>query len=98
MVSFEVFLAGLMIVSALTGLTTEAIKMIMAEYNKKPKSNTLAGIVAAVLSVLVGVIYAVIMSVTFSAQLVVVIVALMFLSWLCAMVGYDKVVGVFKKN
>lgn len=98
MVTFEMFLAGLMIVSALTSLVTEAIKKLLSEHNAKPKSNTLAGVVSVVLSLFTGIGYAIITSAGFSAQLVVMIIALMFLSWLCSMVGYDKVLGIFNKT
>lgn len=96
MMSFDIFLIGLMIVSTLTGLVTEAVKKIMAEHNVAYRANTLAGIVAAVLSIAIGVGYVIFASVAFTAQIVICIIALTFLSWLCAMVGYDKVIGIFK--
>lgn len=98
MITFEIFLTGLMIISALTGLVTEAVKKILDEHGKKYLSNTLAGIVAAVLSLLVGVGYIVLAGITFTMQIVVCIIALILLSWLCAMVGYDKVVACFTKK
>lgn len=98
MVNFEEFLIGLMAVSTLTGLVTEAVKKILTEYNVKYRANTLAGIIATILSALVGVGYVVMMGLTFTAQIVVCIIALVFLSWLCAMVGYDKVVGQLKNS
>ena len=51
--TLEIFLTGLLLVSILTGLVTEAIKRICEEQNKKYYSNTIAGIVAVVLAVLV---------------------------------------------
>ena len=98
MINFEEFLLGLMVVSTLTGLVTEAVKKILTEYNVNYRANTLAGIVATVLSAVVGVGYVIMMSMTFTAQIVVCIIALVFLSWLCAMVGYDKVVGQLKST
>lgn len=98
MVSFETFLIGLMVVSTLTSLVTEAMKKIFAEHNKTYHANTLAGIVAVLLSIAIGIGYAIIASVTFTAQFVVCVIALMFMSWLCAMVGYDKVISTFKSN
>ena len=97
MINLEVFLMGLMVISALTGLVTEAVKKILDEHGVKYLSNTLAGIVSAVLSVLVGIGYMILASIAFTAQIVVCLVALIFLSWLCAMVGYDKVVACFQK-
>lgn len=101
MVGFETFLLGLMIISTLTSLVTEAIKKIMTESNKTYSANAVAGIVSAVLSTGVSIGYMVLASVPFSAKAVVYIVAMVFMSWLCAMIGYDKVVGVigqFKNN
>lgn len=98
MITMDVFLIGLMIVSTLTGLVTEAVKKIIAERNAECRPNTIAGIVAAVLSAGIGVCYVVLASISFTAQIVVYIVALIFMSWLCAMVGYDKVIGVIKNT
>jgi microcompartment protein CcmK/EutM len=94
----DIFLLGLMAVSTLTGLVTEAVKKILMEHNINYRANTVAAIVSAVLSVGVSIGYLVLMSIGFSAQIVVCIVALVFMSWLCAMVGYDKVIGLFKTN
>lgn len=93
MISFDVFLVGLMIVSTFTGLVTEAVKKILTEYNKKYCANSLAGIVAAVLSIAIGIGYMVLSGTGFTAQFVVCLIALAFMSWLGAMVGYDKIIG-----
>lgn len=96
MISLDTFLIGLMVVSTLTGLVTEAIKKILTEHTVNYRANTLAGIVATVLSAVVGVGYVVMKGLAFNPQIIVCIVALIFMSWLCSMVGYDKVVGAFK--
>lgn len=90
--SYSLFLLGLLTVSTLTGLMTESIKIQLDELGKSYKSNLLAGIVALVLSALVAVGYAVLTGTEWTLQYAVVAVALMLLSWLCAMLGYDKVV------
>ena len=92
MVNFEVFLLGLMITSTLTGLVTEAIKKILTEHNKMYRANTLAGLVSLVLSTAVGTGYIVLTHTAFTSQIIVYVIALVFMSWLCAMVGYDKVI------
>ena len=92
MVSFEVFLIGLLLISTLTGLVTEAIKKILIEQNLKYKANTLAGVVSLLLSAGVGVCYAIFTNTVFTAQIITCIIILVFMGWLCAMVGYDKVV------
>lgn len=96
MIEFEAFLAGLMIVSTLTSLVTEAVKQILDEHNKSYHSNTLVGIVSAILSAAIGVCYMLMANIGFNVQSIVCLLAMVFLSWLCAMVGYDKVIGSIK--
>lgn len=91
MMSLEVFLLGLLIVSTLTGLFAEAIKKWLDERGKKYYSNALAGYVAIGLSIAVGIAYIILVGAALNAQTAVYLIALILLSWLCAMVGYDKV-------
>lgn len=101
MIKLEVFLPMLLIVSTLTSLGTEAIKKILTEYKVDYKANTLAGIVAMIIGAGVGIGYFVISEAAITASAVVCIVALIFMCWLCAMVGYDKVIQAiaqFKKS
>lgn len=101
MIGFETFIFGLLIVSTLTGLVTEAVKKTLTEFNKSYKANTLAGVVATIMSAAVGVSYIVLTNSTFTSQIIVYLVAMIFMSWLCAMVGYDKVIQAisqFKTN
>ena len=88
----EVFLMLLLIVSVLTGLFVEGIKKILDEHKKKYYANTLAGIVAIGLSVFVGAGYLILVGAVLNMQVAVYLIALIFLSWLCSMVGYDKVI------
>lgn len=90
--TLEVFLLILLIVSTLTGLVTEAIKKWLQERDKNYYANALAGYVAVAMSVAVGVAYIILVQAVFNAQMAVYLIALVFLSWLSAMVGYDKVV------
>lgn len=92
MISLQVFMLGVLITSTLTGLATEAVKKILIEHGKKCYANTLAGVVSLVLSLAIGIGYMLVSSIAFTAQVIVYIIALVFISWLCAMVGYDKVV------
>lgn len=99
MITFEFVLLEVLLVSAFTGLATEAIKKILTEYGLTYYANTLAGVVSAILSCAVGVAHVMIAEPVPVSQSVIHIVVLVFLSWLCAMVGYDKVVqaiGQFK--
>lgn len=90
--NLESMLLGLLIVSTLTGLTTESLKLLLADYGVQYKANALAGVVSLVLSVAVGVIYVTLMHLSWNADIIIYNVCLVFLSWLCAMVGYDKVI------
>lgn len=88
----QVFITGLLFVSTLTGLVTEAVKKYLDERGTAYRPNALAGWVALVVSLLIGIAYIVITGAAVTATMIVYLVALMLLSWLCAMVGYDKVV------
>ena len=92
MSNLQIFTTGLVVVSALISLVTEAVKNILTEHNKTYHANTLAGTVALVMSTAIGVAYVVMTGIAFSAQVIVGIVTFAFMSWLCAMVGYDKVI------
>ena len=92
MISFEIFLIGLLGVSVFTGLATEAVKNVLTENNIGYRANTLAGLVSLVLSTAIGFGYIILANIGFTAEIVVYWVALIFMSWLCAMVGYDKVI------
>lgn len=92
MISLQVFMLGVLITSTLTSLATEAVKSILVEHGKKYYANTLAGIVSVLLSLGVGFGYMSISNIAFSVSIAVYLVALVFISWLCAMIGYDKVV------
>lgn len=88
-------MAALAIVSALTSLTVEALKKILSDV--KVSYNLLAAIVAVVLSLAASCGYLIYTGTAFTAQIGVVIAALMFLSFLAATVGYDKVVQMLKQ-
>lgn len=92
MINLQTFLMGLLLSSTFTGLATEALKTILTEHNKQYHANTLAGLVALVITSAIGIGYTVAMGISFTAQSVIAILALVFMSWLCAMVGYDKVI------
>lgn len=90
--SFDVFTLLLLVVSVLTGLFTEGIKKFLQERNKTYYANALAGYVSLALSLIVSVGYLILVEVAFNAKMAVWIIALMLLSWLGSMVGYDKVI------
>lgn len=90
--NLEIFLTLLLAVSILTGLTVEAIKEVLKELERPYKANILAGLVAVALSVLVMAGYVTLVDAVINSKMAVYLIALVLLSWLSAMVGYDKVI------
>ena len=90
--NLQTFLSGLLLASTLTSLVTEAVKGIFVEKGKPYYANTIAGVASTIVSFGIGGSYTVLTDTPFSDHVVVYLIALMFLSWLCAMVGYDKVI------
>lgn len=88
----EKFLMILMVCSVMTSLTTEAIKKLLDEKGKKYSSNILATILSIIYAVGISVAYLILTETAFTPQIAVYIVALIILSFLCATLGYDKVV------
>ena len=88
----QFFTTGLLLVSAVIGLVTEAAKKILDEFNKTYRSNMLAGIVAVIVSSAFCIGYILYIGGAFTVPVIVEIIAFIFVSWLCAMVGYDKVI------
>lgn len=99
--NMESFVFALLVVSSLTGLVTEAVKKVLTEHNIKYYSNTLTGICSCVVSLCMSVFYITYNELTFDGKTITTTLTLIFLSWLCAMTGYDKVVQTltqFKKG
>lgn len=92
MITFETFMIGLLTTSTFTVLATEAVKKVLTEHDKSYRANTLAGIVSVVLSAAICAGYVIFTGCGFTSQVIVCLIAQMFMSWLCAMVGYDKVI------
>lgn len=84
-------LSVLAVISALTTLTVEGIKKILDEKQVQYSSNVLAIIVALILTIVGSVLYLIYFSIPVTAQVIVIIICLVFLSFLVATVGYDKV-------
>lgn len=84
-------------ISIVTGLVVEALKRILDKTKIKYSSNVLAAIVSVVIALVASIIYAVLTEVPFSAKLVVEVLILMFLSFLVATIGYDKVIQTIKQ-
>lgn len=93
--TIEVFLVALVTISTLASLVAEAVKKILDEHNKTYRTNTLVGICALVVAVIVSALYIMYTGIAVTLPVIATIIAITILSWLCAMVGYDKVVQAF---
>ena len=85
---------ALALISALTGLTVEGLKKLLDERGKQYKSTALAVYTAFTITVIGSILYIIYNAIPVTPQIIVVIIAMAFLSFLCATVGYDKVVKV----
>ena len=92
MINTQIFLTGMLISATLSSLATEAVKKILDEHNKKYASNTLVGFMSALVSTGVGGAYIMLNNIGFTNEVVVYWLGLVFMTWLCSMVGYDKVI------
>lgn len=89
--SVDMFLFLMLVVSVLTGLFVEAIKKVLDSVGMKCNANLISGVVATVLAVCIDTGYIIMTDAAMNSKMAVMLIALVLLSWLCAMVGYDKV-------
>lgn len=93
----EFLITALAGISVLTTLTVQAIKKILDEKTVEYSSNLLAVVTSIVLTVAVSIGYIIYMSIAVTPQIIITIIALTFLSFLSATVGYDKVMQMLKQ-
>lgn len=74
--------------SVLTGLIVEAIKKL----KDVEKPNIVAAIVSVIVGLAVSVGWVLISKIAVSVEVILFVIALIVLSWLCSMLGYDKVI------
>lgn len=94
---FQFIFIILFVVSLLTTLTVQGIKYILDTSNANYSSNILAVIVSVVLSVFSVFLYCVYFDVPLSSKIAVETVVLVYLSFLVATNGYDKVMQTIKQ-
>lgn len=78
----------LSICSVLTGLIVEGIKKMVEV--KRP--NVVAAIVAVIMGIIIPLGYVIILQIKIDATIISYVASICLLSWLCAMLGYDKVI------
>lgn len=88
----EIFSIALVVTSLFTSLMTEAVKKILDEFKIKYLPNILAAIMSIFVSIAVIEGYILFTGIAVTNQIIVQGVTLVVLSFLCATVGYDKVI------
>ena len=83
------FMLLLLLASVLTGLITQAFKVQLGDHC--PHANILSGIVSVIVAIAIVAANAIYFGVPVDHKYIVASIALILLSWLCAMLGYDKV-------
>ena len=87
----DLLIKALFLISALTSLTVEAIKRLLEGREMKYSSNLIAAIVSVILTVAVCVGYVLYCGIPFTVQTIITILAMVYLSFLTATEGYDKI-------
>lgn len=88
--SINSMISALFVVAIMTNLTVEAIKIVLD--NKKYSSNVIAMIVSVILAIFVSVGMIISCEITVTPIVILEIIALAYLSFLSATLGYDKVI------
>ena len=83
----------LTITAAMTSLITEAVKKTV----KTDKPTIVAAIVSVITGIGVPIGYLILNHMAITAQDIVYIVAMVVLTWLCATLGYDKIIEVISQ-
>lgn len=94
---FNFIFIVLFIVSVLTTLTVQGIKYILDTQNANYSSNILAVIVSIILSAFIVFLYCLYFNKPLTTKIIVETVVLMYLSFLVATNGYDKVIQTIKQ-
>lgn len=95
---FELFNTFVLSCSILTGLITQAIKIQLGTKAEKIASNILAGVVSVIIGLAVCCAHAVLHVVVVDASYIVFTITVIVFSWLCAMLGYDKVIQTISQS
>lgn len=84
-------------VSILTNLTVEGVKKLLDKKDAKYSSNMLAAIFSVIIAAVGSGVYLVMTDTCFTTKIGVEIAVLMYLSFLTATVGYDKVMQMWNQ-
>lgn len=95
--SIEFLCFALLVVSVLTNLTVQGIKNIKDKKAENYSANVLAAVTSVVLSAALSAGYLIWTETALNGKIAVELIALMYLSFLVATNGYDKVIQAIKQ-
>lgn len=95
--SIEFLCFALIAVAILTNLTVQGIKIVLDKKNANYSANVMAAIVSVVISAAVSAGYLIWTETAINGKIAVELIALMYLSFLVATNGYDKVIQAIKQ-
>lgn len=95
--SIEFLCFALLVVSVLTNLTVQGIKKILDKKSANYSANVMAAVTSVVISVAVSAAYLIWTETAFNAKIAVELITLMYLSFLVATNGYDKIIQAIKQ-
>lgn len=87
-------ISALAIIAALTSLTVEGIKKLIGD---KYPYNAMAVVVALILTLIGSTMYIIYFGIPVTAQTIITVIALTYLAFLSATIGYDKVRELLKQ-
>lgn len=86
----EFIIGAVALIAVLTTATVEAIKKLLEDKEISYSANVLAAVVSIILALASSIGYLVYTDTAFTWKILVVIVAIAYLSFLSAMIGFDK--------
>lgn len=95
--SFEFLCCALLVVSILTNFTVQGIKGALNKKNENYSANVIAAVISVVLSAALSAGYLIWTETELNAKIVVEVLLLMYLSFLVATNGYDKIIQGIKQ-
>ena len=90
--TIEIFMAMLLVVSVVNSLITEAVKKAFDCFGKAYSCNLIAGVASVVVGGFVCYWHSAFTAAEINEILILSYISFVAASWVCAMVGYDKVV------
>lgn len=95
--SIEFLCFALLVVSILTNLTVQGIKSVLDKQGANYSANVMAAVTSVIISAAVSAAYLVWTETALNGKIAVELIALMYLSFLVATNGYDKVIQAIKQ-